>query len=366
MRTSLHNPVIWKVMKRTVWNGVASWLTKRLNNSAKYLLHAKDDHQFKEEEKGSAGELSKVCSQIVVKCLYLAYIGRPDIPCSVNNLARAFKKWTRACDKRLARLISYMHFTSEFQQCCHVGNTGQQCRVGVFQVSVFAGDLEDSKSTSGGTLCMLSSHTYVPGSWMCKKQTSVWHSSTESGCWSVTLFHQPSTEKPRASAERPAAYQTIKQTHQHPNQDSFSKRRSWVVQCWWCFLKREIFSCRVPFFDICEDNEAVIKMIIKGRSPTTRHVSRTHRVALDWLFDRINLVTKIQIKYVDTKNNSQTYWQKVTSHVTIRTIFFVCSTSVIFSSVRCPQTMSKRIQEGTREEWIVASQDRRWTLLRRL
>ena len=39
-----------------------------------------------------------------------------------------------------------------------------------------------------------------------------------------------------------------------------------------------------------EDNEAVIKMVIKGRSPTMRHVSRTHRVALDWLLDRINLV----------------------------------------------------------------------------
>ena len=33
---------------------------------------------------------------------------------------------------------------------------------------------------------------------------------------------------------------------------------------------------------VFEDNEAVIKMIIKGRSPTMRHVSRTHRVALDW------------------------------------------------------------------------------------
>ena len=40
---------------------------------------------------------------------------------------------------------------------------------------------------------------------------------------------------------------------------------------------------------VFEDNDAVIKMIIKGRSPTMRHVSRTHRVALDWLFDRINL-----------------------------------------------------------------------------
>ena len=53
---------------------------------------------------------------------------------------------------------------------------------------------------------------------------------------------------------------------------------------------------------VFEDNEAVIKMIIKGRSPTMRHVSRTHRVALDWLFDRINLDSKIQIRYVDTKN----------------------------------------------------------------
>ena len=53
---------------------------------------------------------------------------------------------------------------------------------------------------------------------------------------------------------------------------------------------------------VFEDNEAVIKMIIKGRSPTMRHVSRTHRIAFDWLFDRINLDSKIQIKYIDTKN----------------------------------------------------------------
>ena len=51
---------------------------------------------------------------------------------------------------------------------------------------------------------------------------------------------------------------------------------------------------------IFEDNEDVIKMII--RSPTMRHVSRTHRVALDWLVDRINWDAKIQIKYVESKN----------------------------------------------------------------
>ena len=53
---------------------------------------------------------------------------------------------------------------------------------------------------------------------------------------------------------------------------------------------------------IFEDNEEVIKMIIKGRSPTMRHVLRTHRGALDWLFDRNNWDSQIQIKYLDTRN----------------------------------------------------------------
>ena len=35
-----------------------------------------DDHHFNEEEMKSVGELSQVCSQIVLKCLYLARIGR--------------------------------------------------------------------------------------------------------------------------------------------------------------------------------------------------------------------------------------------------------------------------------------------------
>ena len=63
---------------------------------------------------------------------------------------------------------------------------------------------------------------------------------------------------------------------------------------------------KLPHFEamlyIIEDEKAVIKMIIQGPSPTMRHVSRTHRIALVWLFDRINLDPKIQIKYIDTKN----------------------------------------------------------------
>ena len=38
-----------------------------------------------------------------------------------------------------------------------------------------------------------------------------------------------------------------------------------------------------------EANEAVIKMIIKGRSPDDADTCPAHRVALDWLFEKINL-----------------------------------------------------------------------------
>ena len=98
----------------------------------------------------------------------------------MNKLVRSITKWSKACDKRLNRLISYIHHTCEYRQYCNAGNTAKQCRLGLFQDSDFAGFLEDSKSTSGGTLCIFGSHTFVPISWMCKKQTAVSHSSTES------------------------------------------------------------------------------------------------------------------------------------------------------------------------------------------
>ena len=123
-----------------------------------------DEHQFEEEENESVGELCTICSQIVVTCLYLEHIGKLGILWSVNKLARAVTKWTKACDKSLARLISYIHHICEYMQYCFVGNTGHQCRLGLF---------EDSESTSGGLLCIFGSQTSVPRSWMCKKQTPV-------------------------------------------------------------------------------------------------------------------------------------------------------------------------------------------------
>ena len=191
-----------------------------------------------------------------------------------------------------------------------MGNTAKQCRLGLFQDSDFAGDLEDSKSTSGGTLCVFGSHTFVPISWMCKKQTALSHSLTESEIISLDtglrLDGLPALElwdlivsvlgNIARVSDRSGKLESDDHKH-HKSHNKIDVMKDIDV------VPSNVQSARQEaLLHVFEDNEAVIKMIIKGRSLTMRHVSRTHRVALDWLFDRINLDSKIQIKYIDTKN----------------------------------------------------------------
>ena len=86
-----------------------------------------------------------------------------------------------------------------------------------------------------------------------------------------------------------------------------------------------------------------------------RHVSRIHRVALDWLFDRINLDPKIQIKYIDTKNQLADIFTKGNftrdewNH--LLTLFNISH----FSSTACTAAMAKRAQQESGEERAVSS-----------
>ena len=117
---------------------------------------------------------------------------------------------------------------------------------------------------------------------------------------------------------------------------------------------------------VCEDNEAVIKMIIKGRSSTMRHVSRTHRVANDWLIDRINLHSKIQIKYIDTKNQLADILTKGNfthdewNHLLC--LFNICH----FSSTVCSETMAKILLQDSGEERVTAKSRPMMSLIARV
>ena len=94
-----------------------------------------------------------------------------------------------------------------------------------------------------------------------------------------------------------------------------------------------------------------------------RHVSRTHRVALDCLFDRINFDPKIQIRYVDTKhqlaeiltkgNFTRDEWNNLLHLFNISHFSLLCC-SQNFTLTSCTKTMAKRMQEEKGEEIIVA------------
>ena len=222
----------------------------------------------------------------------------------------------------------------------HSGNTALQCRLGLFQDSDFAGDLEDSKSTSGGILYIFGSRTFVLISWMCKKQTSVSHGSTEAevispdaglrmdgipalDLWDLVIevFHS-SPNQTNKTKDVKESRRNLSANHQqnmrkqipttHNNLDLINIDH---------VPSNGTHSGSNAVLYVFEDSEAVIKIIIKGRSPTMRHVSRTHRVALDWLVDRINLDSEILIPDI----NSQKFWPKIISHVMCGTVFFSCS-----------------------------------------
>ena len=139
-----------------------------------------DDSHFKEEELKSVGELSKVCSRVVLRCLCLPRIWKTWYSMVGEQTCLFDHKMDQSLWQRII-LLDILHPSHMWlQTICHVETQHNKCILGLFQDSDFAGDLEDSKSTWGGTLCIFGSHTLVPISWMCKKQTTGSRSSTES------------------------------------------------------------------------------------------------------------------------------------------------------------------------------------------
>ena len=111
-----------------------------------------DDHQLTEADFETPGVLNTEAAKIVLKVVYLARVGRPDILWSVSTLAREVTKWTQACDKRLLRLMCYISCTQTWTHKAFVGDAVTKCWLAMFVDAGYAGDLRDSKSTSGSYL----------------------------------------------------------------------------------------------------------------------------------------------------------------------------------------------------------------------
>ena len=119
----------------SVWKDIANWRTRQLNSYTESQHHASTTTNSKKK-----WDLLEDCLKFAHRLFWNVKIWLVLVDLifkwAVNKLARAVTKWTKACDKRLARLISYIHHTCEI-----VGNTTQPCRLGLFQDSDFVGDL---------------------------------------------------------------------------------------------------------------------------------------------------------------------------------------------------------------------------------
>ena len=146
------SPTMWMVMRRSTLKDIVSWRTKGQSNRTTSQLLAWS------LQEGGTGISWRTVKSMLRACLEMSVTWQDLVDLtffwSVNKLARAVTIWTQACDRRPARLISNIHHANDFRQCCHVGNTAQHCRLGLFQDSDFAADFEDSKSTLGGALCI--------------------------------------------------------------------------------------------------------------------------------------------------------------------------------------------------------------------
>ena len=189
-------------------------------------------------------------------------------------------------------------------------------------------------------MCFFGSHTFVPISWMCKKQTAVSHSSTESeiisldaglrldgipalDLWDLIVLVLGNTTQNHDRSGRPVVC---------PHKNNGRKQSRRVIND---LDNVDLVPSNVQsshqeaLLHVFEDTEAVIKMIKKGRSPTMRHVSRTHRVALIGCSIESIWTPKSKSNTLTPKTNWHTCQPREISHVTNGIIFCVCLTLAI-------------------------------------
>ena len=101
------------------------------STSSQYLLRALMTTTSKKKKWNLLENCCIVCPQIVLKCLHLARVGRPDIQYAGNKIERSITKWTKAYDTQLSRLFYGIHHTCKYKQFYHLRNNIKQLTMGL-------------------------------------------------------------------------------------------------------------------------------------------------------------------------------------------------------------------------------------------
>ena len=195
-------------------------------------------------------------------------------------------------------------------------------------------------------MCIFGSQTFVPTSWMCKKQTSVSQFYRSWGDFSRCRFTHGWDSRSRSSGlgewsqSSPNKTKDVREPRGNLSATPESNMRK-----------------QIPTTNTNPDLTNIDHVPSSGThsgSTATRHVSRNHRVALDWLFDRIDSDSKHQIRYTDTKHqladiltrgNFARDEQNNLLHLFNISHFSSTCCTKNFSLLSCPNTMATRMQE---------------------
>ncbi len=207
------------------------------------------DEALTAADEESVGELREDACKVLMKILYGARIARFDLLNPTRALASCVTKWTRACDKKLHRLVSYIYHTRDHVLQGTVNDKADDLYLRLYSDADFAGCPNSSRSTSGVFLCLCGPNTLMPLAALSKKQPCVSHSTPEAELVAADL----------------------------------------AVRCegipaliiWELILGRKM---RLVFE---EDNQAAIVVMKTGYSAALRHMGRTHKVCLRWLHERV-------------------------------------------------------------------------------
>ena len=140
LRISYFFMVLWYGRSCQEMRGAILWVGKQDESTT--LQSINSVHWWPSFQRRRIGIRGRFVKRMLSNCSKMLIFGtywKPNFLWSVNKLARSITKWTKACDKRLFRLISYIHHTCEYKQYCYVGSTAKQCRLGLFQDSDSAG-----------------------------------------------------------------------------------------------------------------------------------------------------------------------------------------------------------------------------------
>ncbi|CAE7029195.1 GIP [Symbiodinium natans] len=207
------------------------------------------------------GQLSDAASRVLMKSLWLARLSRPDVMKPLSDLTRRVTCWSIADDKRLFRLMCYLHSTPELSITHTMGDEPENLKLSLYTDADHASDVEHAHSTSGMILCIEGEHSFWPLCWASKKQTATSRSTTEAEIISLS---------PGVFGEALPMQQFMEKV----------------------FGREVLLQCH-------QDNSAVIQIVHAGYSPKLRHVSKTHRIDLSSLYE-VYEDPYVRLTYINT------------------------------------------------------------------